>query len=121
MEPERFDRLTRSLTSARSRRGVLAVLGSGALTTGLGLARPQPAEAHCRRAHNCSNGSTRFCKDASSCLKVKDVDTGRCTCIVAGACGGPCTTSAQCGSGRCVFAKGCCHPETEKWCATLCI
>jgi hypothetical protein len=41
MEPERFDRLTRSITSTRSRRGVLGVLGSGALAIGVGGARPE--------------------------------------------------------------------------------
>ena len=45
MDAERFDRLARGVTHTRSRRGLLGVLGSGALAIGVSVGRPQPAEA----------------------------------------------------------------------------
>jgi hypothetical protein len=93
--------------------------GQRALAGGLGLTRPEPAEARCRRAHNCKRSESRSCKDAPTCLKVKDVDTGRCICIECCACGAPCSSSADRGGGVCVFAKKCCN-DTGKWCATAC-
>jgi hypothetical protein len=121
MDGERFDRLTATWARRRSRRAALALLGSGALAGGLGMTRPEPAEARCRRAHNCKDGSgNRFCKDAPGCLKVKNVDTGRCTCIQCCACGSPCSSSADCGSDVCVLAKNCCN-DTGKFCAIPCL
>src|SRR5215213_360739 len=52
MDGGRFDRLAAAWATRRSRRGALALLGSGALAGGLGLTRPEPVEARCRHASN---------------------------------------------------------------------
>ena len=118
MEPERFDSLTRGLTSVRSRRGVLGVLSSGALAIRMGMARPQRAAAKCRKATNCTKNRTRFCHDTDECHRVKNVDTGQCVCVALGLCGDPCTMGSECSSGLCVHAKGCC--SNRKVCAASC-
>ena len=54
MDAGRFDRLAAAWATRRSRRGALALLGSRALAGGLGLTQPEPAEARCRHASNCT-------------------------------------------------------------------
>ena len=119
MDAERFDRLARSVTSARSRRGMLGLLGSGALAIGVGMARPQPAEGRCRRATNCGKDRYPRCQHTPQCYRLKNVDTGSCACVTVTKCGAPCTTSADCGSDLCVFGKGCCN-DTGMFCAPPC-
>ena len=120
MDTAWFDRLAAAWARRHSRRGTLALLGSGALSGGLGLARPQPAEARCRRATNCRRDRYRHCHNTSACLRVKNVDTGNCACIAEVAkCTATCTTSADCGGGLCVYGKGCCG-ETGMHCASPC-
>jgi hypothetical protein len=119
MEPERFDRLARRLTRARSRRGMLGVVGSGALATSLGLARPALVKAKCKKATNCGKNRFPICQNTVGCIRVKNVDTGRCVCIAANfPCIDGCETGSQCADGLCVFAKGCCSLPT--FCATPC-
>ena len=121
MEPSRFDHLARRVTRARSRRGVLGVLGSAALAIGVSLARPQPAEARCRHGLNCSKSRSSPCKDNDNpdCIRAKNVDTGRCACMGPSLCTDPCKTGTDCASGLCVFGKGCCN-DKEKFCANPC-
>ena len=118
MEPDRFDRLARNITGPRSRRGLLGILSSGALAIGVGMTRPQPVAARCRKATNCTKDRIRFCHDTDECHRVKNVDTGKCACIAVGLCGQLCATGTECASGLCVHAKGCC--SDRKVCATLC-
>jgi hypothetical protein len=117
MDGARFDRLTAAWARRRSRRGVLAVLGSGALATSLGLARPAPVEARCRRGENCNRDRFKDCPEDIDCAKVKNVDGGPCACIER-ECGAPCSTGSDCDSGLCVKVPGCC--ETDKFCGTPC-
>ena len=117
MDGARFDRLAVSWAQLRSRRGVLAALGSGALATGLGLARPEPVEARCRHAENCKEDRRSNCKNDRFCARAKNVDGGSCVCIER-ECGDQCSTGSDCASGFCVLVKGCC--ETNQFCATLC-
>ena len=124
MEPKRFDGLSRNLSRARSRRGLLGFLSGAALAIGVGAARPQPAQARCRHATSCDKSHYPPCKDNDNpdCLRVKNVDTGGCACIVSTPeCTGhpPCSTGTECTSGLCVFAKGCCTPN-GKFCAEPC-
>jgi hypothetical protein len=118
MEPERFDRLTRRFTIARSRRRMLGMLGSTALAIGVSMARPRPASAKCRKATNCTKNRTRFCHDTDECHRVKNVDTGKCVGIALGLCGELCTTGSECASGLRTHAKGCC--SDRKVCASPC-
>jgi hypothetical protein len=121
VEPERFDRFVRIITTARSRRGMLGALGSGALAVGVGVARPQPAEARCRRTANCDKGRFLPCKDNDNpnCFRAKDVDTGRCACFIDSGCGDQCESGSDCSSGLCIRTKGCCN-DTGKFCAEFC-
>ena len=119
MDAQRFARLARGVTSARSRRGVLGILGSGALAVSMGLGRPRPAEGRCRRGTNCNKDRNPRCQNNSQCQRFKNVDTRRCACVVVTKCGEPCTTSAECGGELCVFGRGCCN-ETGKFCAPPC-
>ena len=121
MEPSRFDRLARGVTRARSRRGVLGVLASGALGIGMGAAQPQPTAAKCRKATNCFKQRFPKCQNNGECVRVKNVDTGRCACVFGDECpAASCTTGSECASGLCVFAKGCCNTE-GKYCADPCV
>jgi hypothetical protein len=120
MEPSRFDRLARGVTHARSRRGMLGVLASGALGIGVGAARPQPVAASCRKASNCTKARFRVCQNNGECIRVKNVDTGRCACVFIDECpAASCTKGSECASGLCVFAKGCC--DNRKHCADPCV
>jgi hypothetical protein len=117
MDGARFDRLAAAWARCLSRRGALALLGSGALAGGLGLSRSEPVEARCRHTHICGKGRPRTCQNNAECLRVRNVDTGHCACIQP-TCAGPCHKRADCASGElCVFAKNCCG---EHFCATPC-
>jgi hypothetical protein len=98
---------------------VLEILSSGALAIGVGVARPQPAEARCRRAANCDKGRFPVCQNNTDCFRANNVDTGRYACVVAAQCGDPCTTGEQCVSGLCIRAKTC-RNDTGKFCADPC-
>jgi hypothetical protein len=98
---------------------MLGILGSGALGIGVGVARPQPAAARCRKATSCIKQRFPVCQNNGECIKVKNVDTGRCACVFIDEVADSCTTGSQCGSGLCVFAKGCF--ETGKFCADPCV
>ena len=81
MEARRFDRLTAAWARRRSRRGALALLGSGALAGSLTLPHPEPVAARCRHGSNCTKDRIRLCHHTSACIKVKHAHSGRCACI----------------------------------------
>ena len=122
MDGARFDRLAAAWATRRSRRGALALLGSGALAGGLRQIRPEPVAARCRHATNCNKSRFPHCHNTTDCFRVKNVDTGECTCITLGLCVEPCSTGADCLTGLCVFANGCCTEitATGKFCASPC-
>lgn len=105
MDGQKFDALTRSIGSVRSRRGVLGLLGGGALA-GLGLrsASAQDVDAAdcrgerqtCERDRNCCGGRRTICKRISrDCDKRKLKRENRC-----------------CGDQRrsCIDSCDCCRP-----------
>ena len=121
MDGSRFDDLTLRLAAIRLTRGkALRGIAAGALALagGLGLSRPEPVEARCRHAANCTKLRHRTCDNNDACIRYKNVDTGRCACIQ-NICGLACTHGGECGSGLCVFGKGCCS-ATGMFCATPC-
>jgi hypothetical protein len=98
MDPDRFDRLTRTLI-APSRRGALRSLAGGAL--GLALTRLEPAHAKgcLRDGKPCSPGAKRPCKACcSGCTKPRKGGGKRCACC---GHGDACQRSGQCCKGSC--------------------
>ena len=119
MDAHRFDDLTRSLTSARSRRGLLR-LGVGAALAAV-LGRPEPAEAGTR----CPRGKERCggkCRAKCPDVKVRNRRTCRCECPDGmRACGAVCVGDDRCCPGEKECGGGCiaedvCCPYTEKEC-----
>ena len=95
MDGNRFDSLTRTFSTSRSRRGVLKGLGAATLgAVGLGrLSMDEADAAPCKSPHaKCGKGKDKVCVDLSS-------DPGNC-----GGCGQSCPEGASCVDGGCVEA-----------------
>jgi hypothetical protein len=116
MNIRQFDDLTRSMVSARSRRGALRLLAGAAL--GAFAARPEAGAARgkCKRGKElCRGDCVKVCKG----LKQRNRRTCECdcpdrmkdcgrTCIGRDRC---CPNERRCASGGCVPKGACCHDE----------
>ena len=119
MDAQRFDEFARSLTSARSRRGLLGLGVGAALAAVLGRAEPAEASARCPRGKERCGGRCRAkCPD----VKVRNRRTCRCDCPDGmRACGPVCVGDDRCCPGEKECGGGCiaedvCCPYTEKEC-----
>ena len=175
MDGQRFDALTKALTSATSRRRVLRGL-AGSPIGGLGLAvarggadaaicpsgkrsygsfcttnaqcqsgfcfkpengnnrclcrdllrepcsgpcSPCPGAGPCGGcAENCSFGVERNCGPEGFCACVRNADGGN-ACVERFCSFDACTTGAECPSGLCIVAPGCCG-SPNRFCGTRC-
>src|SRR5215218_5302102 len=83
MDPVRFDTLTKSFSTSRTRRGALGGLLAGTLSL-LGLAdAAAKTRRHARAEGPCGNGSGKAnacTKDKDCCTRFCDKRKGRCRC-----------------------------------------
>src|SRR5215218_2835516 len=101
MDPERFDRLARSLTAAGSRRRALAAALAASVGL-LGRTLPEAAEAkatsgkckpQCGECQHCDKGTCRRKHGKKHCKKGKCKATGE---------GLPCANGGRCRAGSCI-------------------
>ncbi len=101
MDQQRFDQLTKTLATGKSRRGLLKgltgiTLGGALAAIGLGetVAHPQ---VPCKAPNvKCGKGKNAVCCSSGICTP-----NGTCGCVGPGAPGSDCTLSTQCCSGIC--------------------
>ena len=115
MDPERFDRITRTLATGQSRRGFLKTLTGAAMggvlaTAGVGAAAAKPGLPACKAPNTkCGKGKTAVCCDSSQVCA-----SGACTTPPPPDCADVgCPSSGECYSPG-ICSNGSCSAETFK-------
>jgi hypothetical protein len=99
MDARRFEALARAVGQVGTRRALVGVLGGSALGLGLGLGRPEGAEAGIPIV-NCKVPGQK-CRQDQTCCTGRCTRRGRCKCQPKGrTCWAP-LEGALCCSGRC--------------------